>query len=637
MTDLLNLIPAILSGNPNVASVIVADQQVIGLSISPAQLQAAILDGTLVDPLVCSVVQQVSATIIDPTCPINPTSTSSSSTISSTSSTLTTTSAPATTTTPTAPLCNLSVQVCPGDGQLAAATIQTVTCPLLGGLLCTVTDLLSLVPALLNSDPNILSVVIRDQQLLGLSITPAEVEALALQDVVPGVCGLVDPITIVINDPTCPINPTTTTTSSTSSIITTTTSAPATTTTSSAPVCDLIVQVCPGNAALAAVTIQTVTCPLLGGLLCTVNDLLSLVPALLTGNPNVLSVVLGDNEVLGLSITPEEVQALALSGDLTALCGAVQPIDVIVNDPTCPANPTTTTSTTVAVASTTTSVPATTTTSSGDVCNLAVSICPNSPDLVAATITTVQCPLLGGLLCTVNDLLSLVPALLNSNPNVLSVVLGDNQVLGLSLTPTEVQALALSGVLTSTCTVVQQVDVIVNDPTCPINPTTTTTTSPPTVPTTTTSPPTVPTTTVVNPPVPTTTSGGGGGGGGGVQPRCGIQVQLCVGQTLQSVGLTEVACTLTDPLLCTLTQVLTDVTNVCVGLQGGCASVGRIGAGVNILGSTGLAGTQTIAQVEAAIAGIQGCVPGQILTLSDPGCAANLFKRHGSAGRRRKY
>lgn len=88
--------------------------------------------------------------------------------------------------------------------------------------------------------------------------------------------------------------------------------------------------------------------------------------------------------------------------------------------------------------------------------------------IVAATITSVQCPLLGGLLCSVQELQDLIPQIILSNPSVTSVVVGNNQVLGLNLTPEEIQVLAGMGVLTSTCTIAQQVNVLISDPTCPV-------------------------------------------------------------------------------------------------------------------------------------------------------------------------
>jgi hypothetical protein len=386
------------------------------------------------------------------------------------------------------------------------------------------------------------------------------------------------------------------------------------------------VNICLNAQLITANTVATQGCPLGIGLLCTVNQLLTVAAQLISNNPNVLSTVIGNNQVLGLSITPQQVQAGILDGTLTSVCQALGTTSVVINDPTCPINPITTTSSaslTSSTGSSTSSAFSTTTTAAGGpVCNLALSICPNSNQLVAATITTIQCPLGIGLLCTVNQLLSLVPQLLQSNPNVLSVVLGDNQILGLNISPQQVQALALQGVLTSTCTAIQQINVVINDPTCTISQTTTTSAAATT---------TTLATTTSSAPATTTTAAAGGA-------QCGVVVQLCAGQTLQSLGLTQVTCSLGVPILCTLTQLLTDVTNACVALPGGCASRGRIGTGLNVLGATGLIGTQSVAAIQAAIGGVQNCQPsGQFLTLSDPGCPANLFKRHGSAGQGRSY
>jgi pyrimidine deaminase RibD-like protein len=79
----------------------------------------------------------------------------------------------------------------------------------------------------------------------------------------------------------------------------------------------------------------------------------------------------------------------------------------------------------------------------------------------------IQCPLGPGLLCTVRQLLGLILTLLQSNPNIQSVVLADNQVLGLNISPQQVQALAQSGALTSSCNALQQINVVVRDPACP--------------------------------------------------------------------------------------------------------------------------------------------------------------------------
>lgn len=403
---------------------------------------------------------------------------------------------------------------------------------------------------------------------------------------------------------------------------------------------------------------STVTCPLLGGLLCTVNDLLTLVPTLLGGNPNVLSVLVGNNEVIGLSITPEQVAAAINAGELNGLCGLVPEVSVLINDPTCPTNPTTSTtssllstttplvesttsfltSTTPATTSfltttsfSTTSAPATTTTSASPVCEINASICPNAQLITASTVATQNCPLLGGLTCTVDQLLSLVPALLGGNPNVLSVLVSNNQVLGLSITPDQLQAAINAGELTGICSVLEETSVTIYDPTCINNPTTSSTTSAAGATTTsalvtTTS---AATTTVAD--VTTTTTSALTTTTTASTLQCGVAITLCAGQTLADVGLSTVTCNLGIGLLCDLTQTLDSVLNACVG---NCGVIGR--TGVLGLDLTGLVGLTDIQAIQAAVGATPNCQPGgQLLTLSDPGCPSNLFRRSGNARPRR--
>ncbi|KAL2418221.1 hypothetical protein ABEF95_005175 [Exophiala dermatitidis] len=595
-------------------------------------------------------------------------STTASSSFTSTSSS----SAPATTTSGSAPICNLNANICLDSQLVTANVVSTVTCPLLGGLLCTVNDLLNLVPTLLGGNPNVASVLIGNNEVIGLSITPEEVNAAINAGGLDALCGVLPTVSVIINDPTCPIGGGQTTTTSalstTTSEVATTTSAlatttpalttttasttssgPATTTTSSAPICNLNANICLDSQLVTANVVSTVTCPLLGGLLCSVNDLLNLVPTLLGGNPNVASVLIGNNEVLGLSITPEQLAAAINAGGLNQICGALPTVSVIINDPTCPINPsqssTTTSSTSSALTSTTlsttqvttslltttssstTSAPATTTTAAGPVCNINANICLDSQLITANTVVTEACPLLSGLVCTVNDLLSLVPAILGGNPNVASVLVENNQIIGLSITPEQLQAAINAGELNTVCSALQTTTVTIFDPTCPDVPSGQATTSSTTAAAVST---TLATSTTSLSQVTTTTSSAAATSTTAAL-QCGIQVTLCAGQTLADVGLSTVTCDLGVGLLCDLTQTLESVLNACVGT---CGVIGRTGLlGVNL---EGLVGNTDIAAIQAAVGAVPNCVPsGPTLDLSDPGCPSTLFRRSAIARPRR--
>ncbi|KAL2418200.1 hypothetical protein ABEF95_002993 [Exophiala dermatitidis] len=595
-------------------------------------------------------------------------STTGASSLTSTSSS----SAPATTTSGSAPICNLNANICLDSQLVTANVVSTVTCPLLGGLLCTVNDLLNLVPTLLGGNPNVASVLIGNNEVIGLSITPEEVNAAINAGGLNALCGVLPTVSVIINDPTCPIGGGQTTTTSalttTTSEVTTTTSAlatttpalttttasttssgPATTTTSSAPICNLNANICLDSQLVTANVVSTVTCPLLGGLLCSVNDLLNLVPTLLGGNPNVASVLIGNNEVLGLSITPEQLAAAINAGGLNQICGALPTVSVIINDPTCPTNPsqssTTTSSTSSALTSTTlsttqvttsfltttssstTSAPATTTTAAGPVCNINANICLDSQLITANTVVTEACPLLSGLVCTVNDLLSLVPGILGGNPNVASVLVENNQIIGLSITPEQLQAAINAGELNTVCSALGTTTVTIFDPTCPDVPSGQTTTSSTTAAAVST---TLATSTTSLSQVTTTTSSAAATSTTAAL-QCGIQVTLCAGQTLADVGLSTVTCDLGVGLLCDLTQTLESVLNACVGT---CGVIGRTGLlGVNL---EGLVGNTDIAAIQAAVGAVPNCVPsGPTLDLSDPGCPSTLFRRSAIARPRR--
>ncbi|EXJ88757.1 hypothetical protein A1O3_01821 [Capronia epimyces CBS 606.96] len=489
----------------------------------------------------------------------------------------------------------------------------------------------------------------------------------------------------------------------------TTTSGLATTTTATSPICNLNANVCLDSQLITANTVSTVTCPLLGGLICSVNDLLNLVPTLLGGNPNVLSVLVGGNQVVGLSITPEQVAAAINAGELNGLCGAVPPVTVLVNDPTCPINPTTGTTTSslsstllgtsttttplivisvgssssavsqgtttlglsllstttglgatttsaissaattitssvgTTIASSTTSAAATTSTSAGPICNLNANICLDSQLITANTVVTQNCPLGTGVLCTTNDLLSLVPALLGGNPSVASVLVENNQVLGLSITPAAVQAAINAGQLNTVCSALQTTTVTLYDPTCPNNPTTSSTTlsslttlatsTSPTSATVTTSvlltTTSAATTTLTQ---ATTTTSAVTSSTTTAAAQCGVAVTLCAGQTLADVGLSTVTCdTGVSGLLCSLTQALQSAANVCAGTCGviGTSTVG--GADVGLIGNT------NIQAIQAAVGAVPNCQPGgDQVALSDPGCDGQVLRR-AVYGRARRY
>ncbi|KAJ9610942.1 hypothetical protein H2204_015339 [Knufia peltigerae] len=81
-------------------------------------------------------------------------------------------------------------------------------------------------------------------------------------------------------------------------------------------------------------------------------------------DPNILSVVVADNKLIGLTLTPEQVSAAFDAGELTGVCDALGgPVSVVIQDPTCPNNPTTSSTTTSALQTSTTSGSAGSTTS----------------------------------------------------------------------------------------------------------------------------------------------------------------------------------------------------------------------------------------------------------------------------------
>jgi hypothetical protein len=245
-------------------------------------------------------------------------------------------------------------------------------------------------------------------------------------------------------------------------------------------------------------------------------------------------------------------------------------------------------------------------------------------------------------------LLSLVPALLGGNPEVASVLIANNQILGLSITPEELNTAINAGELNTVCSALETVSVVIFDPTCPANPTsgtsTTSTSTTVAISTSSSSAGNGATTTSANAATTTsaaTTSAGNGattttGGAAattttaGSSPTCGVQIALCAGQTLQDVGLNEVACDSgVAGVVCSLVQTLEAATNACVG---NCQIVGRTGTvGLDLDPLTGI---ESIQSVQAAVDNYPNCQPGgPTVTLSEPTCPLALFKRTTRYGR----
>ncbi|KAK6366886.1 hypothetical protein LTS17_010437 [Exophiala oligosperma] len=543
--------------------------------------------------------------------------TSAASTTTFTSASTSRTSSGASTTTSAVPICNLNANICLNSQLITANSVAVVGCPLLGGLLCTVNQLLSLVPQLLNTGPSIATVLIGDNEVIGLSITPAEVSAAINAGELNGVCdALGGPVSVIIRDPTCPNSPTT---SSTSSVITsssstriisslttvvgtssssattssgsssgsasqsTSTGTPAsttlttvtrtststgTTTTSAAPICNLNINICLNAALISANSVATYNCPLLGGLLCTVNDLLSAVPQLLGLNPNIASVLIGNNELIGLTLTPEEVSAAVASGELSGVCDALGgPVSVILDDPTCPANPTVTTSTSSTRATSTTSTAPATTTTAPPLCDAQVAFC--APLVVAFTVRSQVCPNVLG--CSDAQMQAFANSFIGL-PGVKSVAYADNIAYGFSLTTTQLQQqLAVLGPINDICTAASIFTLAISDTTCPATA------------------------------LPT--------------QQCGVDVALCTLETLASVGVTSGTCS-NGILPCTPSQVTSAAKDSC-GSQGGvCRAYGN-----NLL--TPLTATQSVAQIQQSIASYalgNTCLAGTTVTLSDSSC-----------------
>ncbi|KIW15096.1 hypothetical protein PV08_07883 [Exophiala spinifera] len=317
------------------------------------------------------------------------------------------------------------------------------------------------------------------------------------------------------------------------------------------------------------------------------------------------------------------------------------------------------TTTFTSTASTTSSAPATTSTSGAPICNINANICLDSDLIQANIVATENCPLLGGLTCTLNDLLSLVPALLGSSPNVLTVIAADNQVLGLDISPEQVQAALVSGTLNQVCSALGTVSVTITDPTCPAPPASSSTSSTAAASSSTsaggngasstsagasstsagasstsasasTSSAGAATTSAAT----TTANGGATSSASSTSatptPTCGLQVSLCAGQTLEDVGLNEVTCdTGISGVLCSVTQVLEAALNDCVG---DCAVYGQTGTlGVDL---NPIIGLQSIQSIQAAVANYPNCQPGgPTVTLSEPTCPVTLLKRNARKAR----
>lgn len=218
-----------------------------------------------------------------------------------------------------------------------------------------------------------------------------------------------------------------------------------------------------------------------------------------------------------------------------------------------------------------------------------------------------------------------------------SVLIANNQILGLSITPEELQTAINAGELNTVCTALETVSVVIDDPTCPANPTSSTSTTFATS-TSSSSAGNGASTTTANAATTTsaaTTTAGNGAttttGGAATSttsaasaPTCGVEVELCAGQTLQDVGLNEVACDSgIAGVVCSLAQTLEAATNACVG---NCQIVGRTGeVGLNLDPLTGI---ESIQSVQAAVANYPNCQPGgPTVTLSEPTCPLSLFKR----------
>ncbi|KAK4938228.1 hypothetical protein LTR10_021301 [Elasticomyces elasticus] len=277
--------------------------------------------------------------------------------------------------------------------------------------------------------------------------------------------------------------------------------------------------------------------------------------------------------------------------------------------------------------------------SSTAICNINANICPDSNLITANTIATSDCAV--GLTCTVDDLATLVPDLLTQNPKVATVLLGNNQVIGLSITPQDVQAAVANGTLSSACSALEQVTVVIDDPTCISGTGTTSTTSSSSTTAAATSTSgtssTSSSSSMVTSTVSATTTTDGTSSTTSTTTSatasasllCGVQLTLCAGQTLQNLGLNTVTCGtagLLNGTLCDTTQVLEAATDACVL---NCEAFGSVlttsdGTGANL---DPVIGTQSIQSIQALV-DTPDCVPSsQTVTLSEPGCPVAVLKR----------
>ncbi|KIW63977.1 hypothetical protein PV04_08937 [Phialophora macrospora] len=415
-----------------------------------------------------------------------------------------------------------------------------------------------------------------------------------------------------------PLESTTTFVSTTAS---STTSSAATTTTSSSPICDLTISVCLNSQLISANSIVTYDCPLLGGLLCSLNDLLSAIPQILGQNPDVGSVLVGDNQVIGLSLTPEQVSAAFDLGELDdGACDLLGgPTSVVLRDPTCPDSPSTSTtsslstqttdlsststppsetstsdlstlstdtlsstsspeeSTTTALATTTselTTLSTTTTTSAAATSTTAAPQCNSQIEFCAAlvvpwTVMLQACPNVLG--CSDAQMQAFANSFIGQS-GVESVAYANNIAYGFSLTTSELQdQLDLLGPINTLCTAIDIFTLQISDATCPATP------------------------------LPA--------------QQCDVDVAFCLTESLESAGITSGTCS-NGILPCLPSQVTDQAIEDCNALGSACQAYGN-----SLL--VPLTASQSVAQIQQSIAAFALntlCVVGTTVTLSDSSC-----------------
>ncbi|KAI1625615.1 hypothetical protein EDD37DRAFT_663993 [Exophiala viscosa] len=304
----------------------------------------------------------------------------------------------------------------------------------------------------------------------------------------------------------------------------------------------------------------------------------------------------------------------------------------------------TTSSSSSSSSGTATATTSTSSTSAAAICNINANICPDSELITANTVATSDCAV--GVTCTVDELAELVPDLLTQNPSIATVLLGDNQVIGLSITPQDVEAAIANGTVVGddVCSALEEVTVQIDDPTCITGTTTTTSSSSSTTSTSSTSSTTGDFTSTSSSSMVTSTTSATTTTDDGTTSTtsttssatasstllCGVELTLCAGQTLADLGLNQVTCGTTGVLnstLCDSTEVLEAAADDCVL---SCQSYGSV-LTTNADGTTAnldpVIGTEDIQSIQAQV-DTADCVPSSTtVTLSDPACPVTALRR----------